>query len=630
MSNKQIEESAPRAMREIVQKKFLEEVIGSAANWKVLVLDDVATRVISSALSMFDIMERRVTIVENLNINRQPFPQMEVVYFITPTIASVNRVLKDFEDPKKPRYGAVHLVFTDVIPNDAMTAIQSCAPLVSRIKTFKEMNMDFLVTEGSVFQFDMPEALPKLFGSLPDPTCPASIGRKLANLCITLNEHPSIRYQMTSTYAKQIATVVNQTLTSFKKANSTFWCHGDDVHQDRERAQLLILDRSFDPLSPLMHEYTYQAMVNDLLPVVDGVISYKSTTNKGQVLEKQAILNDNDELWLELRHNHIAKVIEVIKERMNDIIQNSGGAALQKNRGGDMNITSMAAAVKELPEYQQTMNKLGQHVAVAQQCMDAFSKLGLFNLSQIEQTLSTGVDEDGKEVKPNKFLQLVLDALTGTVPSGSPPAPTMTSSQKVRLLTIYLLAHRSATSDERRQLIQAADLDGAEQQVLLNFERLASAAASGTTSGPSAADAKKGSMFSFLKSTPAPRLPPTPEGQYANTRHITQFRGAVEQFLQNELPADKFAGVGPASNALKESKSAAKSVRKFGNNARWGNKAGAQFEGGRYIVFIAGGICYSEIRAGYELMEQNKKEVIMGSSSLLNPSKYIELVSNLG
>ena len=49
---------------------------------------------------------------------------------------------------------------------------------------------------------------------------------------------------------------------------------------------------------------------------------------------------------------------------MSDIIQNS---ALAKRGNGDQTITAMAAAVRELPEYQQTMNKLGQHVAIAQQ-----------------------------------------------------------------------------------------------------------------------------------------------------------------------------------------------------------------------------------------------------------------------
>ena len=93
------------------------------------------------------------------------------------------------------------------------------------------------------------------------------------------------------------------------------------------------------------------------------MIKYAITTEKASDVKKEALLNESDNLWIELRYNHIAKVIETIKERMSDIIQNS---AVTKNKGQEQTITAMAAAVRELPEYQQTMNKLGQHVAIAQ------------------------------------------------------------------------------------------------------------------------------------------------------------------------------------------------------------------------------------------------------------------------
>ena len=100
-----------------------------------------------------------------------------------------------------------------------MSILQKNALLASRIKTFRELSIDFLASESNVFEFGLPDTLLKLHGSgsLSDPDYPAMLGKKLATVCITLNEYPCIRFQSSSPYCREIATVLNNHLLQYKR-----------------------------------------------------------------------------------------------------------------------------------------------------------------------------------------------------------------------------------------------------------------------------------------------------------------------------------------------------------------------------------------------------------------------------
>ena len=103
------------------------------------------------------------------------------------------------------------------IPPEVMELLQKNGLLASRIKTFRELSIDFLATESNVFEFGLQDTLLKLHGSLPDPDYPTLLGKKLATVCITLNEYPCIRFQSSSPYCREIATTLNYLLLQFKR-----------------------------------------------------------------------------------------------------------------------------------------------------------------------------------------------------------------------------------------------------------------------------------------------------------------------------------------------------------------------------------------------------------------------------
>jgi len=53
-------------------------------------------------------------VVEDVMINRQYLPNLEAIYFLTPTEDSVNALIRDFDPSvkKKTMYSDVHVFFT--------------------------------------------------------------------------------------------------------------------------------------------------------------------------------------------------------------------------------------------------------------------------------------------------------------------------------------------------------------------------------------------------------------------------------------------------------------------------------------------------------------------------------------
>ena len=426
-------------------------------------------RIISKVMGMYDLMEIKVYLVEQLQKKRAPHRQSAPIYFLSPTLENVNLLIDDWTPSKRkePLYAdKVFLYFTKAVPDELFMKIKACKPLIRRLGAFNEINIDFVANEDRVFHFDMNSS--NVFSQLFQLTAAGhspmhnAIADKLVTVCATLNEYPHIRYRESSTVASSIAHLFNTKFNSFVGSNNEWWYHGDSSHSERGRSTLMILSRKDDCLSPLLHEFTYQAMVNDLLELHDEKITVEVPSENGREV-KDALLNDDDELWVELRGKHIAEVIKILSARIRDIVHsNSGVANLNKKEGKALSISQMTNALKNLPEYREVMSKLAQHMYIAHTCMGKFNSNDLMEVSDLEQTMANGTNDSGKSVRVSDMVDLVEELLQKI------DDPQM----RFRLVAIFVISQKGLRSTDQGRLFAAARLNPNEAKALSNLESL--------------------------------------------------------------------------------------------------------------------------------------------------------------
>ncbi|RIB21202.1 Sec1-like protein [Gigaspora rosea] len=564
------------AIHEILKKRIIEAIRTAKVQggWKVVVVDEPALKILESACKMFDILEEKVTLVEQLEKTRQTYP-LEAVYIITPSQESVSKVIEDFTKQSTPLYTGAHVFLTSPPEHPVYKMLMNSMMPTNLLRDYKELFIEFHAREAQVYSFESPDSFFRLYSPVENTVNAVfdgelkKLAKQLLSVCVSLGENPLIRYQkgadLDPDYTNKslpfkLAQLVQNELDNYANIRKK---QGLPLETQRKRSVLFILDRTVDMYTPVLHEFTYQAMANDLLPIENGQkYTYSYADEDGSSANKEAILDETDSIWV--------------------------------NKAANLNdIKKMLAT---LPQFQTMKEKYSVHLNIAQECMSVFDKEKLAEVATVEQNCATGYTSDSHH--PKTLMDDMIPILDN---------PVISSTTKVRMLMLFIMYKRGISEEDRLKLLNHARISLPENEAINNLEFF----------GEKLIRAKPGPSVMKKKKY---RQPQGDDIHYEFSRYVPRLKNVLECHINKNLdnaayPYTKDPAGGSDGNKATSNLRSAKPT--------WHLK-GQEAKNPRIIVFITGGVTYSELRAAYEITTKHRQDVIIGSTHIITPQKFVE------
>lgn len=613
--------------------------------WKVLILDLSSRKLLDNIIKEDDILNENITHIEQIEERRPTNRDVDAIYFLTPQSHIVDCLMADFD---RRRYRKSNLLWTSLLHPTLRARIDKSTIAREQITLFRVLNIDFFPRESHLVVFRDPWSFPvlyhpacnnlvrqhlddiaqKVLPHYPSPQPPITDTSQIVGVCVALGEYPTIRYHRprapthdASVLCSHLARFVQDELDLYAKYHEDF-----PPPSNRPRGTLYITDRSMDLFAPLLHEFTYQAMAHDLLPIKEGdKVTFRTVVNQDRPdqQEKDVEISEKDRIWVENRHRHMKDTIEKLMGDFQKFIDENPHFTKADDNANSLNaIKDMLAG---LPQFQELKEAYSLHLTMAQECMNIFQRNKLPDLASLEQVsaspvamqittdqkrqiLATGLDEDFR--KPRNLADQVVRTLDDD---------SVTFPDRLRLIALYLLYKDGLLPADLQKLVMHAQLAPRDAEVIRNLQNLG---------------ARVARNLKDSRPPPTPLFPPKPPPSVAQEEYaLSRFETAMQCLLMahsvNGVDAAVFPYTKPPLD-MNEGDPGISATSLRTAKPTWAkSKMSSNEPRQRVIVFMAGGATYSESRACYDASRQTNKDIFLVTSHMVTPALFVRQVGDL-
>ncbi|KAK5166202.1 vacuolar protein sorting-associated protein 45 [Saxophila tyrrhenica] len=409
---------------------------GSNQKMKILLLDRDTVPIVSSATTQSALLNHSVYLTDRLdNEEREKMRHLRCLCFLRPSPDSIQLLIDELREPK---YGEYHVYFSNIIKKSSLERLAE-ADDHEVVKSIVEYFADFLVINPDLCSLPLSS---RLFSSSPDAWNHDSLTRTVEGVVgtlLALKKKPLIRYEKNSLLCKKLATEVRYSMTQeeqlfdFRKADTP--------------PILLLVDRRDDPVTPLLTQWTYQAMVHELMGIENGRVNLSDVPEVRPEFKEIVISQDQDPFFAKNMYLNFGDLGQNAKDYVEQFAsKQASGQKLDS-------IEDMKRFVEEYPEFRRLSGNVTKHVTLVGELSRRVGTDHLLDVSELEQSLACN-DSHSQDVKT--LQNLIKD-------------PSIPPSNKLRLVAIYALRYSGHTNNNTPALMELLAVAGGVSRHRINL-----------------------------------------------------------------------------------------------------------------------------------------------------------------
>ncbi|VVC39687.1 Sec1-like protein, partial [Cinara cedri] len=325
---------------------------------------------------------------------------------------------------------------------------------------------------------------------------------------------------------------------------------------------------------------------------------------------KEVVLDESDELWVKFRHEHIGVVTRNVTSDLKKFIDSNRVSSAV--RDSHSTLRDFSKAIKAIPQYKKELSTHCTHLNMVQYCAEKY-KDGMSRLCKVEQELALGTNVTGEKVDDHMkdIAPILLDKM-------------VSNYDKVRIILLYVLSKNGISDESFNKMVKTAQLSPADKRAIVNLTLLGFNVVDN-------AKIKKPCLNKIILRGERHRdsIEIGDIGDtYEFSRWIPVVKYIMEDCIGNKLDPKRFPFVTPRTIITEPPPISARFSGGASNKKKENKQLNERLP--KLIVFIIGGMTYSEMKCAYEVTNSTKNwEVIIGSSCIITPKDFIENLSNI-